>query len=135
METYCKIGLLFRLRLSRTTSRSDLFFSLQVLLGLAFSASAANLVFIALRRVPVPFFPNYLLEAVLLLVALPLTYLNHQRTRRSSTLLLLFWPIYTLFTVVWTRSVLHAHHPGINRNGVVGLRWAAVGFGLFAFAR
>ncbi|TFY68212.1 hypothetical protein EVJ58_g1149 [Rhodofomes roseus] len=81
---------------------------------------------------PVAVVQSYVLDVLALLVAPFLTYLNHHRTRSSSTLLLLFWPLYTICVLVWTRTVavteLHAFLP------VLSLKCAAAALGLAAFA-
>lgn len=75
---------------------------------------------------------SYFLDILALLVAPFLTHLNHHRTRSSSTLLLLFWPLYTVSVLVWSRTVavtaLHAFLP------VLSLKCAAAVLGLTAFA-
>lgn len=58
---------------------------------------------IATKR-PVTLLQPYVLEVIALALSLPLTYLNHNRTRTSSTLILLFWPIYVLALAIWGRT-------------------------------
>ncbi|KAG1817496.1 P-loop containing nucleoside triphosphate hydrolase protein [Suillus subaureus] len=48
----------------------------------------------------------YVLEPLALLASWILTRLNHRRTRSSSTILLLFWPCYSVGLAIWTRSVV-----------------------------
>jgi hypothetical protein len=38
--------------------------------------------------------------------ALSLTYFNHTRTRTSSSILLLFWPLYIVGLAIWIRTVI-----------------------------
>jgi ATP-binding cassette subfamily C (CFTR/MRP) protein 1 len=64
--------------------------------------------------------------------ALYLTRSNHLKTRRSSSILLLFWPIYTLFTAIWTRTVVSSDQQP-HDNVKLGLRWLYVGTGLIFF--
>jgi ATP-binding cassette subfamily C (CFTR/MRP) protein 1 len=58
-----------------------------------------------------------------------LTYLNHVRTRTSSTILLLFWPAYTLVNAVWTRTLVLEGLPTTDK-AILGLKWTVVGLGL-----
>ncbi|KZT65750.1 multidrug resistance-associated ABC transporter [Daedalea quercina L-15889] len=102
-----------------------------ILLALACAASCADLVLVAVTRRPVAIIQSYVLDILALLVAPVLTYLNHNRTRSSSTLLLLFWPSYAACVIVWCRTVadtsLHAFIP------VLALKCAATALGLAAF--
>ncbi|KAG6330747.1 hypothetical protein ID866_8342 [Astraeus odoratus] len=104
----------------------------QILLGLAFVASVASLALVLVYRKPVAVLAPYILEPVALLSAQVLTYLNHQRTRSSSTLLLLFWPCYLLAAAIWTRSYTW------NGSSVdlvdLGLKWTVLVFGLLSAA-
>ena len=75
-----------------------------MLLSLAFVASAVHLTFVLLQRKRVAVLGPYILEPLALLFAALLTRLNHWRTRSSSTILLLFWPCYTVSIAIWTRS-------------------------------
>ncbi|KLO11533.1 metal resistance protein YCF1 [Schizopora paradoxa] len=47
---------------------------------------------------------TYLLEVLFFTISAILTRLNHKRTRRSSSVILLFWPAYLLSLAVWTRT-------------------------------
>lgn len=78
----------------------------QVLLALALADSAANVSIIIATKRPVALLQPYILEVLALALALPLTYYNHHRTRTSSSLILLFWPLYTLASLVWVRTAL-----------------------------
>ncbi|EAU90288.2 metal resistance protein YCF1 [Coprinopsis cinerea okayama7 len=49
---------------------------------------------------------SYIFESVALLAAIIITYFNHTRTRTSSSVLLLFWPLYFLGLVLWFRTVV-----------------------------
>ncbi|KAJ6474594.1 multidrug resistance-associated ABC transporter [Mycena vitilis] len=74
-------------------------------LFLAFASSVANLVVVLLRhRETVPVLQTYILEPVALLASLALTYYNHTRQRTSSSVLLIFWPVYTVALLIWARS-------------------------------
>ncbi|TBU30707.1 metal resistance protein YCF1 [Dichomitus squalens] len=102
------------------------------LLSLAFIASCANLILILATRKQVAFLPSYALEIASLSCALILSWQNHYRARTSSSLLLLFWPVYAAATIVWARTSLT-----ISPNGalpvVIGRGVVAI-FGLVAFA-
>jgi ATP-binding cassette subfamily C (CFTR/MRP) protein 1 len=54
----------------------------------------------------VPVLQSYFLEALSLAAATSLSYFNHTRTRRSSSLLLIFWPLYTVGLSAWIRTIL-----------------------------
>ncbi|KAI0352362.1 metal resistance protein YCF1 [Trametes cingulata] len=103
-----------------------------LLLSLACAASCANLILIFVTRRPVVFVASYALEIVALFISPFLVSLNHLRTRASSSLILLFWPIYALAIVVWARTSLTispvALLPVVVIRGVVTL------LGLAAFA-
>ncbi|KAG1838637.1 P-loop containing nucleoside triphosphate hydrolase protein [Suillus subalutaceus] len=74
------------------------------LLGLAIVASCFNLfVVLSLKQTASVVWPH-VLEPLALLASWILTRLNHRRTRSSSTILLLFWPCYTVGLAIWTRS-------------------------------
>ncbi|KAG1888634.1 ABC transporter type 1, transmembrane domain-containing protein [Suillus subluteus] len=74
------------------------------LLGLAIVASCFNLfVVLSHKRTASVVWPH-VVEPVALLASWILTRLNHRRTRSSSTILLLFWPCYTVGLAIWTRS-------------------------------
>ncbi|RDX54318.1 metal resistance protein YCF1 [Lentinus brumalis] len=102
-----------------------------LLLSLACAASCANLIYILATRRPVAFLPPYVLEVVALLVASFLTYLNHYRSRTSSAVLLLFWPLYALALLVWGRTALtNSPHDLLV---VVAIRSTVVLLGFIAF--
>lgn len=82
---------------------------IQTLLSLACIASCANLILVLLTHRPVAVIQAYGLEVLALVLALVLIYLNHFRTRTSSTLFVLFWPLYAVALFIWGRTVLTAH--------------------------
>lgn len=55
-------------------------------------------------RHPNVIWQSYILEALAFVVASILTELNHTRTRRSSTIILLFWPLYLAALAIWIRT-------------------------------
>jgi hypothetical protein len=77
----------------------------QGLLMLALSASLANLISIIHLHKSVPVLESYILEPLAVLGAASLTYFNHTRNRISSSVLLVFWPIYLACLAIWARSV------------------------------
>jgi ATP-binding cassette subfamily C (CFTR/MRP) protein 1 len=78
------------------------------------------------------FFPSLVVEAAAFFVLPLLTYLSHTRTRRSSTIALLFWLTYFPALLIWTRTALLVTHG--RSPAVLGPRWAIAGLGLIAFA-
>ena len=104
----------------------------QTLLACATLLSLANLIYIFLSYSPYVAIPQLnILEPVVLSLTPFLTFLNHTRTRTSSTILLLFWPAYLVALSIWTRSVLLSHNPRFFVPLV--LRLAAAGSGFIAF--
>lgn len=91
--------------------------------------SATNLVLVRLRDVNVALIQTYILEPVALLSLIPLTSLNHTRTRRSSTIVLLFWPLYTVAQLIWTWSVVEKAMLQ-ELNTVLIIKWCTLGVGL-----
>lgn len=85
---------------------------------------------------------NYALFLITQLSFLHLTYMNHYTSRRSSDLILLFWPIYVLVAAVRIRTMILTGNlaPHLNKysSGRVVLArealWlASIGVGLHAF--
>lgn len=74
---------------------------------------------------------TYILEVFFFSVSLSLTRLNHTRTRRSSSILLLFWPAYLLSLAVWTRTQFSRGVSLADKNVV--LRLVVGALGLIAF--
>lgn len=107
--------------------------SIQAVLGFILSISLVNLGIAIASPQRIYFFPSLALEAVAFLVLPLLTYLSHTRTRRSSTIQLLFWLAYFPALLIWTRTALldttHARNPA-----VLALRWSIGGLGVVAFA-
>ncbi|TCD67602.1 hypothetical protein EIP91_012232 [Steccherinum ochraceum] len=82
-----------------------LWFKLAFLI-LAAGTSIANLVLLVLTRRHVALVQSYILEILSLVTAAILTYVNHWRTRTSSSVLLILWPFYISGLLVWARTVL-----------------------------
>ena len=77
------------------------------------------------------FFPLLVLEAIAFLTLLLLTYMSHTRTRRSSTIALLFWLAYFVALLIWSRTTLGVAPSQLPP--VFTLRWAIGALGLMAF--
>jgi ATP-binding cassette, subfamily C (CFTR/MRP), member 1 len=104
----------------------------QAILGLVVSNSLVNLVIASFYPQCIYFFPSSVLEMAGFLVLPLLTYLNHTRTRRSSTIALLFWLAYFFALLVRSRTALESVPPHMPL--VLTMRWATGGLGLVAFA-
>ncbi|KAJ8094347.1 hypothetical protein PM082_010781 [Marasmius tenuissimus] len=102
------------------------------LLVLALLVSIANFASIAYPERRVPVLQSYLLEPITLLAISFFTYVNHTRTRRSSTILLVYWPLYTIALGIWTRTALSIGWSSLRLPLI--LKWVTVGLGLFSFA-
>ncbi|PIL25024.1 ATP-binding cassette transporter [Ganoderma sinense ZZ0214-1] len=103
-----------------------------LLLSIAFITSCANLIFVLSTRRPVAFLPSYALELAALFLAPFLCWQNHHRTRTSSSLLLLFWPFYTVAVLIWARTALAISSDALRL--VVAVRGVVALLGLSAFA-
>ncbi|KAI0788813.1 metal resistance protein YCF1 [Abortiporus biennis] len=103
-----------------------------VFLFLAAATSCANLTFILATRRHVPLIQYYILELTALIVAPVLTYLNHHRARVSSSLLLLFWPLYSVAFLIWTRTIISSNFSPYKV--ILPIRACTVALGLTAFA-
>lgn len=102
------------------------------MLTLAFLTSLANLLLIFIEDIRVPVRESYILEIITLAIAILLTYLTHERTRTSSTLLLLFWPAYIVAIGIWTHTIL-ATRQGNDILSVVALKCTVGALGLITF--
>jgi ATP-binding cassette subfamily C (CFTR/MRP) protein 1 len=102
----------------------------QVVLGLILSISLVGLGIAIICPQCIYFFPSFVLEAIAFLVLPLLTYLSHTRTRRSSTIALLFWLAYFPALLIWSRThITDGRYPIFHR-----LRWISSGLGVVAFA-
>ncbi|KAJ7767456.1 multidrug resistance-associated ABC transporter [Mycena maculata] len=101
------------------------------LLTVALAFSLANLVLIILRKSTVPVLEFYILEPLTLLGTIALTYLNHTRQRTSSSVLLVFSPIYFTCLVIWARTVISQLS---DYRLLLLLKGGVVLFGLASFA-
>jgi ATP-binding cassette, subfamily C (CFTR/MRP), member 1 len=92
--------------------------------------SITNVLFIVFHpNIPVPVLYSYLLEPFALTSILVFTYFNHTRTCSSSTLLLVFWPLYIAAIAAWTRTVITREHFLV----ILSLKCATFGLGAVAF--
>lgn len=99
---------------------------------MAFGTTLANLITVLHFHKTVPILQSYILEPVAVASAIALTYLNHTRTRTSSTVLLIFWPLYTLALAIWIRTVI-VKDLGYYRL-ILALKSATGALGLLSFA-
>ena len=101
-------------------------------MGASLIGSIANALFIVFHpNNPVPVLYSYLLEPFALTSILVFTHFNHTRTRSSSTILLIFWPLYIAAIAAWTRTVM-------SRNldqflVILSIRCATLGLAAVAF--
>ncbi|KAF9525987.1 multidrug resistance-associated ABC transporter [Crepidotus variabilis] len=97
-----------RTRLSQWQLRAKL-----ILLFVAFDLSLYNATRLLTGRITVPVVQAYYWEPVALASIALFTFFNHTRTRRSSTILLFFWPIYVGVVGMWIRTYLSStsRHP------------------------
>lgn len=106
----------------------------QVVLGFILSISLVNLGIAIVCPHCFYFIPPLVLEAVAFLSLPLLTYLSHTRTRRSSTVALLFWLAYIPALLIWTRTHTLLDTT-LGRSPVFHvLRWSIGGLGVVAFA-
>lgn len=78
-----------------------------------------------------PVLQSYILEPSSLAAATLLTYFNHTRTRKSSALLLIFWPLYILGLSLWIRTVLARNFEYYQL--ILTLKISVAGLGLVTF--
>lgn len=104
----------------------------QFLLVSAFFTSIANLAIILFLHKSVPLLQSYILEPISILGIIFLTYYNHTRARKSSSALLIYWPIYTITVLIWVRTAV-ARDFNLFRLPVA-LKCAACVLGFLSFA-
>ncbi|KAI9440473.1 P-loop containing nucleoside triphosphate hydrolase protein [Lactarius indigo] len=129
-----RVSQLYRLAALQRTQKINvrLLWGKLAILALVSLISATNIVFTSIDSRWVTFFPFLVLEAVAFLALLLLTYMSHTRTRRSSTIALLFWLAYFAALLIWSRTTL-----GVTRSPLplaFALRWGIGSLGLIAFA-
>jgi hypothetical protein len=76
------------------------------LLAISFTSGLVNLGLVLALHKQVGVLGWYILEPLVLASIFVFTYYNHTRTRRSSTSLLLFWPLYIAAIATWVRTFL-----------------------------
>ena len=74
---------------------------------------------------------SYILEVLALVLAVFLTYINHWRSRTSSSLLLILWPVYFAGLGIWARTVFETVFPALKV--VLILKGVVVGFTTISF--
>ncbi|RDB20896.1 Metal resistance protein YCF1 [Hypsizygus marmoreus] len=114
---------------ARTSKSRWLLGSKIALLVASVAGSITNLMLILFLRISVPIVQSYFLEPIALSAAISLTYFNHTRTRTSSTILLIFWPLYSAALAIWSRTNLTIDHD----HTILGLKWLVAGLGLLSF--
>lgn len=102
----------------------------QSALTLAVTTSLVNFGFVLRRTVPVV--QSYILESLALLISAFLTYFNHTRARSSSTIILVFWPVYLVALAIWVRTTITKDFEYYRP--VLALKCTAAGLGFIAFA-
>ncbi|KAF8159727.1 multidrug resistance-associated ABC transporter [Crassisporium funariophilum] len=101
------------------------------LLAISFGISAVNVLLIVFQHKSVPVLQSYMLEPFALASILIFTYVNHTRTRTSSTLLLIFWPLYIAALAIWVRTaVTYNFHKFLV---ILSLKCATLGVGAIAY--
>lgn len=105
---------------------------LQALTFASVAASITNLVLIIYLEKSVPVIQSYILEPISLAAAASLTYYNHTRTRTSSSVLLLFWPLYVTGLAIWTRTIFATNLDYYRV--ILSLKYVVVGLGVVSFA-
>ncbi|KAF8638952.1 hypothetical protein AX16_010426 [Volvariella volvacea WC 439] len=98
-------------------------------LSCALSTTVVMVILFSHQTVGVPAY--YMLEPLALFLAACLAHSNHIRSRNSSTILLLFWPVYTASLGVWTRTISFKHYLPVE---LLILKWMTIVAGLLAFA-
>ncbi|EPQ56430.1 multidrug resistance-associated ABC transporter [Gloeophyllum trabeum ATCC 11539] len=99
--------------LPRTRRSRWILYAKLILLAGAVCTSAATAILVVASNTPVAVPQSYILEAIALIPTPFLTHGNHTRTRTSSAILLLFWPLYIALSLVWARSVLEVNLHGL----------------------
>ncbi|KAF9457511.1 multidrug resistance-associated ABC transporter [Collybia nuda] len=102
-----------------------------ILLAVSFVCGVTNFGLIIYFQKPVPVIQSYILEPVSLAAATALTYFNHTRTRRSSSLLLIFWPLYLVGLSIWIRTILARDFEYYRF--ILTLKASVAGLGLITF--
>jgi len=93
--------------------------------------SVVNVVLIIYFDKPVPVLKAYILEPTALASIAIFTYANHTRTRRASTILLVFWPLYFVVLAIWYRtSLAKDQNPTLF---ILALRGVTVATGAFSY--
>ncbi|KAG6889968.1 hypothetical protein C0992_003448 [Termitomyces sp. T32_za158] len=132
VATARSLTLILDLSKERTCNSRYLLRTKLALLLASFIVSISNLLFILLVRKTVPVVYYYVIEPLALASTISLTYLNHTRTRTSSSTLLIFWPLYLFSLAIWIRSVLLSQ---VDDGHVILVLKSVVGaLGLVSFA-
>lgn len=73
----------------------------------------------------------YILELIVLIVSLFITTTNDARGRCGSTILLLFWPIYTIAAIIWARTAIT--YDSDRLLSIISVKAAVLAFGLLSW--
>ena len=103
-----------------------LFTQLFLVLAIACAISGAAIAHVLDKTVAVT--QTTILEPIALSILPVLARLNHSHARRPSTVLLLFWPAYCAYNVIYSRTVIDVGLP--QPPIALALRWATAGCGL-----
>lgn len=93
--------------------------------------SVGNLTIAIYLREDVAIFQTYILEPAALAMAVALTYFNHTRMRTSSSILLLFWPLYLAGLSIWVRTMVLTNQSDIQL--LLSLKCITASFGFISF--
>ncbi|PFH45503.1 hypothetical protein AMATHDRAFT_82867 [Amanita thiersii Skay4041] len=127
---------LYSTRPRESFNNSQTLLRLRVKLALLFAASCVsttNLILAFTDSIAVSLSIPYILEPLWFLIAMLLTYLNHSRSRTSSGVILLFWPLYTGFLVVRTRTITLSSGSLLPPSAIIRCTLGLLGCASFVF--
>ncbi|KAF9005892.1 metal resistance protein YCF1 [Cyathus striatus] len=106
LAAFQSIALSYQNLLTRSSkSRTTLVVKL-TLLSLSFCSSVVTLIVVLRLHKRIAVLQYYILEPVAISSTIWLTYFNHTHARTSSSILLVFWPLYSLALAVWARTTV-----------------------------
>ncbi|KIK09066.1 hypothetical protein K443DRAFT_672103 [Laccaria amethystina LaAM-08-1] len=118
-------------QLNRSRNSQWLLWAKLASLGISTISSASNVPIAIYLREDVAIFQTYILEAVALAMAVVITYFNHTRTQTSSSILLLFWPLYLAGLSIWVRTIVLTNQGDIQL--LLSLKCITASFGFISF--
>lgn len=115
--------------LSRNVADGSTFTQLALVLAIACALSEAVIGHVLDATTAVT--QTTILEPIALAILPIVARLNHSHARRPSTVILLFWPAYCAYNVIYTRTVIDVGlpHPPVS----LALRWATAACGLLGW--